>query len=206
MKRWSSQLWTQFLQLRKEVWKSQDFNGIWTRHFAIPVRRSNQLSYEPTDVGSWSFVRSNVPVRNEPTMKWYMKWIIYELRIWNQVKLWSSQLWTQFLQLRKEVWKIQDFNGFEPVTSRYRRDALTNWGMKPPTLGAGHLWVPMFPWGMNQRWNDIWNGSYMNCGYEIKWSYDPRSYESNFCNCVKRLHLISYPQFIYDPFHISFHR
>ena len=28
-----------------------------------------------------------------------------------QVKLWSSQLWTQFLQLRKEAWKIQDFNG-----------------------------------------------------------------------------------------------
>ena len=43
-------------------------------------------------------------------MKWYMKWIIYELRIWNQVKLWSSQLWAQFLQLRREAWKIQDFN------------------------------------------------------------------------------------------------
>ena len=80
-------------QLRKEAWKIQDFNGAWTRDFAIPVRRSNQLSYEATDVGSWSF-----------------------------------------------------------------------------------------PWGMNQRWNDIWNGSYMNCGYEIKWSYDPRSYERNFCN------------------------
>ena len=40
-----------------------------------------------------------------------MKWIIYELRIWNQVKLWSSQLWLPFLQLRKEAWKIQDFNG-----------------------------------------------------------------------------------------------
>ena len=39
--------------------------------------------------------------------------------------------------------------GFEPVTSRYRCDALTNWAMTPPTLGAGHLWVPMFPWGMN---------------------------------------------------------
>ena len=38
-----------------------------------------------------------------------MKWIIYELRIWNQ--LWSSQLWTQFLQLRKEAWKFQDFKG-----------------------------------------------------------------------------------------------
>ena len=80
----SSQLWTQFLQLRKEAWKIQDFNGVWTRDLAIPVRRSNQLSYEATDVGSWSFVGSNVPVRNESMMKWYMKWIIYELRIWNQ--------------------------------------------------------------------------------------------------------------------------
>ena len=97
VKLWSSQLWTQFLQLRKEAWKIQDFNGVWTRDLAILVRRSNQLSYmyEATDVRSWSFVGSNVPVRNESTMKWYMKWIIYELRIWNQVKLWSSQLWTQ---------------------------------------------------------------------------------------------------------------
>ena len=36
--------------------------------FAIPVRRSNQLSYEATDVMNWSFVRSSVPVRNESTM------------------------------------------------------------------------------------------------------------------------------------------
>ena len=88
VKLWSSQLWTQFLRLRREAWKIQDFNGIWTRDLVIPVRRSNQLSYEATDVGSWSFVGSNLPVRN------------------------------------------------------------------------------------NQRWNDIWIGSYMNCGYEIKWSYD----------------------------------
>ena len=54
---------------------------------------------------------------DESTMKWCMKWIIYELRIWNQVRLWSSQLWTQILQLRKEARKIQDFNG---VTSRYQ--------------------------------------------------------------------------------------
>ena len=44
--------------------KIQDFNGVWTRDLAIPVRRSNQLSYEATDVGSWSFVGSNGPVRN----------------------------------------------------------------------------------------------------------------------------------------------
>ena len=30
--------------------KNQDFNGIWTRDLAIPVRLSNQLSYKATDV------------------------------------------------------------------------------------------------------------------------------------------------------------
>ena len=36
-----------------EAWKIQDFNRVWTRDLAVPVRRSNQLSYEATDVGSW---------------------------------------------------------------------------------------------------------------------------------------------------------
>ena len=54
----------QFKQLRIEAWKSQDFNGVWTRDLTIPVRCSNQLSYEATDVGSWSFVSSNEPVKN----------------------------------------------------------------------------------------------------------------------------------------------
>ena len=35
-----------------EAWKSKDFNGVWTLDIAIPVRRSNQLSYEAIDVGS----------------------------------------------------------------------------------------------------------------------------------------------------------
>ena len=30
------------------------------------------------------------------------------------------------------------------------------------------------------------NESYMNCQYEIVYSYDPRSYDRNFCNCVKK--------------------
>ena len=47
---WSSQLWMQFMQLRKKPEKkNQDFNGIWTRDLAILVLRSNQLSYEATD-------------------------------------------------------------------------------------------------------------------------------------------------------------
>ena len=49
-------------------------NTVWTRDLAIPVRRSNQLSYEATEVESWSFVISYVPVMNELTNE-----IIYEM-------------------------------------------------------------------------------------------------------------------------------
>ena len=45
------------MQLRKEAWKKkkkiQDFNGVWTRDLAIPVRCSNQLSYEATNVSGF---------------------------------------------------------------------------------------------------------------------------------------------------------
>ena len=75
---WSSQLWTQLLQLRKEAWKFQDFNGVWTRELAVPVRHSNQLSYEATDVGSWLFVGSKCS-REE----WIKDEMIYEMdHIW----------------------------------------------------------------------------------------------------------------------------
>ena len=163
VKLWSWHLWTQFLQLPREAWKIQDFNGVWTRDLAIPVRRSNQLSYEATDVGSWSFVGSNVPVRNEWTMKWYMKWIIY-MNCGYEIK-WSYDPGSYERNLCNCVKKPENFRtstGFEPMTSRYRCDALTNWAMKPLTLGAGHLWVLMVPLGMKPPWNDIWNGSYMN--------------------------------------------
>ena len=48
-----------------EAWKSQDFHRVWTRDLPILVQCSNQLSYEATDVGSWSFVGPKEPVRNE---------------------------------------------------------------------------------------------------------------------------------------------
>ena len=161
VKLWSSQLWTQFLQLHREAWKIQDFNGVWTRDLAIPVRRSNQLSYEATDVGSWSFVGSNDPVRNESMMN----------GIWNESYMncgyeikWSYDLRSyehNFCNCIENPEKFRTSTGFEPVTSRFRCDALTNWAMKPLTLGAGHLWVLMIPWGMNQWWmvyemNHIW--------------------------------------------------
>ena len=41
---------TEFMRLLKNLKKIQDFNGIWTRNLAIPVRCSNQLSYEATEI------------------------------------------------------------------------------------------------------------------------------------------------------------
>ena len=46
-----------------EAWKSQDFNRVSTRDLPILVQRSNQLSYEATVVGSWSFVGPKEPLR-----------------------------------------------------------------------------------------------------------------------------------------------
>ena len=64
----------------------------------------------------------------------------------------SEQLWTQFKQLRIEAWENQ---GSKPVTSRYRCDALTNWAMKPLTLGTGYLWVlvSLRGHGFKPRWS-----------------------------------------------------
>ena len=54
--------------------------------------------------------------------------------------------------------KYRTLKGCEPVTSRCRCDALTNWAIKPQTVGADHLWVQMFLYWMNQltKW-------YMKC-------------------------------------------
>ena len=72
---------------------------------------------------------------------------------------------------------------FEPVTSWLPVRCSTNWAMKPLTLGAGQLWVHMFPW---KKWvlmiyeiNHIWTAE-----MKWKWRNDRRS-ECNLCNCVK---------------------
>ena len=132
-----------------------------------------------------------------------------------KMKKWSSQ-WTQFMQLRKEAWqKIQDFNGVWTRDLATPVRCSTNWAMKPLTLEEGQLWVHMFPW---KKWvlmiyeiNHIWTAE-----MKWKWRNDRRS-ERNLCNCVKKPEKkekdfnddhffisISFPQFIYDLFHISF--
>ena len=80
-------------------------------------------------------------------VKWYMKCFIYWTADLKSSKLWSSQFWTPFKQLRIEAWKSQDFNGV------WTRDLATpvRRSMKPLTLEAGHLWVLTSPWGMNVK-------------------------------------------------------
>ena len=70
-------IWEPFLQVQETVKWSYErrFSNCLEKpqKFRIPV----QTIYEATDVGSWSFVGSNLPLMNESTMKWYMKWLIY---------------------------------------------------------------------------------------------------------------------------------
>ena len=74
-----------------EAWKIQDFNGVWARDRAIPVRRSYQLSYEATDVGSWSFVPWVLISPWGMNVKLYiMKYIMYWTADVKSSKLWSS--------------------------------------------------------------------------------------------------------------------
>ena len=42
-----------YMQLRKEAWKKiQDFNGVWTRDLAIPVRCSTNWAMKPLTLGA----------------------------------------------------------------------------------------------------------------------------------------------------------
>ena len=79
-------------------------------------------------------------------------------------------------------------SGLQRVLNPWPRDLLvrcpTNWAMKPLTLGAGRLWVHIFPWKkcvlMIYEINHIWTT-------EMKWKWrNDRSSERNLCNCVKK--------------------
>ena len=103
------------MQLRNKPEKQiPDFNGIWTRDFAIPVQWSNHLSHEATNVGSWSITCSYVPVKEMNVID------VYEINHSRTAELksneeWSSQLLTQLMQLGKNIsmFYVQD-HAFEP--------------------------------------------------------------------------------------------
>ena len=126
-KLWSSQLWKQFMQLHiQKPAKSQDFIGVWTCNPGTTMQCSNQLSYEATDVGSWPFVGSKEPVRNEcEVIIWNISNI--QLRMWNQgsydPRSYESNLCNC---LYRSLHKVRPLTEFERMTSRQRCNALTN--------------------------------------------------------------------------------
>ena len=57
--------------------KIQHFKGVWTHDLAIPVQFSNQLSYEGTDVGSWSIIHEYVLMKEMNVIDVYDKNFLY---------------------------------------------------------------------------------------------------------------------------------
>ena len=65
-----------------------------------------------------------------------------------EMKKWSSseRNLCNCMNCVKKPEKIQDFNGVWTRDLAIPVRCFTNWAMKPLTLGAGQLWVHMFPW------------------------------------------------------------
>ena len=61
-----------------------------------------------------------------------------ELRMWNQISYDAHGYECNFSDCIRKPEKFRTSMGFEPVTSRYQCDTLTNSAMKPLMLGAGH--------------------------------------------------------------------
>ena len=146
---WSSWCW------ELVMWGSQGAREEWmwniSKQGLTTVRCSNQQSYEATNVGSWSFVGRKEPVRNECEVIMWNIWNI-ELRMWNEgsydPRSYESNLCNCVYE---SLQKVGTLTGFETVTQWHRCDALTNWAMKPLTLGAGHFWALGSPSRMNVK-------------------------------------------------------
>ena len=96
---------------------------------AIPVQCSTNWAIKPT--GSWSFSEFYIyPLRWWDDSE-YMKIHTFELQKKEWLSEWSSQLYMQLKQLRKESpKKIQAWIGFEPMTSAILVQCSTNWAIK----------------------------------------------------------------------------
>ena len=129
------------------------------------MRNLSKISFSSIDWIIWNKLLSYI---------WNVSYI--ELRIWNQVSHDHRSYERNLSNCVEKPEKVRTSTGFEPVTSRYRCDALTNWVMKPLTLGAGHLWVLMSPWRMDVK-------LYMKCF--IYWTADSTA---SLRNCLSYVH------------------
>ena len=111
----------------------------------------------------------------------YMKWFIYELRIYMKV---ICDLRSEFPILsnwNKEAWKkIRASQGFEPVTLRDTGAMLYQLSYEATHWERGQLWVQIFPW---KEWNDV---MYM------KWFiYELRIYMKVICDLRSEFPILS---------------
>ena len=71
---------------------------------------------------------------------------------------WSLQLWTNFSNCIEKPEKFRTSTGFEPMTSWFWCNALTNWAMKPKLWEPAISGFEMFLWWLNQwtKWFMKW--------------------------------------------------
>ena len=136
IKKWSSQ-WTQFMQLHKEAWKKK--NSELTCDLAILVRCSTNWVMKPLTFGA-----GQLWVHMFPWKRWVL--MIYEINhIWTVEMKWK---WRNDRRsecnlcncVKKPEKKFRTSTGFEPVTSRYRCDAL------PTELWSHWRWEQVRSW------------------------------------------------------------
>ena len=115
--------------------KIQDFNRIWTHDPTIPVRCSNRLSYEATDVGSWSIMCSCVLVKEMNVIDVYETNHIRTAEMKSNEE-WTLQLWTQFMQLRNKRKKNSGLKwDLNPWPRNLILDIQSNLHVRPPPVG-----------------------------------------------------------------------
>ena len=156
--------------VKKPEKKIQDFNGVWTRDLAIPVRCSR---WEQVNCG---FICS----RERDECKWciWNKSYVncgYEIKWRLILAVMNAILCNCVKKPEKKI--IQDFNGV------WTRDLAipvrcTRWEQ----VSCGFIC---------SRERDecklcIWNKLYVNCGYEIKWRLILAVMNAILCNCLKK--------------------
>ena len=114
--------------------------------------------------------------------------MIYEIN-----HIWTAEMKWKWRNDRERnlcncVRKPEKNSGFQRGLNPWPRNlpvrCSTNWAMKPRTVGAGQLWVHMFPW---KKWVlMIYEINHIRTT-EMKWKWrNDRSSERNLCNCVRK--------------------
>ena len=165
---WSSQLWSQFLQLRKEAWKKfRTSTGLEPVTSRIPVRRSTNwgpLHMSPVDrAGPVSEISAHPLIPLKKSRRVHMR-----ERAGSVAEISVFPTGISESGLKVAIWTETNFIS---VTEPAR---LTGLIWRGPELWSHWRWEQVncgFICSRERYVNEwcIWNKSYVNCGYEIKW-------------------------------------